>query len=115
MVGWQQGDVSGYYLQYAFGGSELLFEAELPGNNYPAPIVAGDLVYVIRPIEGVPTLQCFDRRTGQLATVTALPLQLTRAARAWAWLSPDGSRLAVAMNGAEGGVWRVDLAGGCAA
>ena len=113
VVGWRRGDVSGYYLNYAFGGSELLFEAELPGNNYPAPIVAGDLVYVIRPVEGVPTLQCYDRRRGQLATVTALPLQLTRAARAWAQLSPAGGRLAVAMNGTEGGVWWVDLAGGC--
>jgi len=100
-------------LQYAFGGSELLFEAELPGNNYPAPIVAGDLIYVIRPLEGVPTLQCFNRRTGDLRTVTALPLQLTRAARAWAWLSPGGARLALAMNGTEGGVWWLDLAGSC--
>lgn len=113
VVGWRRGDVSGYYLQYAYGGSELLFEAELPGNNYPAPIVAGDLVYVIRPIDGVPTLQCYDRRRGQLATVTELPLQLTRTARAWAWLSPAGGRLAVAMNGTEGGVWWVDLAGNC--
>ncbi len=114
VVGWRRGDLSGYYLQYAFGGSELLFEAELPGNNYPAPTVAGPLVYVIRPIEGLPTLQCYDRRTGQLATVTELPLQLTRAARAWSQLSPAGGRLAVAMNGAEGGVWWVDLAGVCA-
>jgi hypothetical protein len=115
VVGWRRGEVSGYYLQHAFGGSELLFEAELPGNNYPAPIVAGSIVYVIRPVEGRPTLQCFDRRSGQLATVTALPLQLTRAARAWAQLSPEGSKLAVAMNGTEGGVWWVDLAGGCSA
>jgi len=113
VVGWRRGGVSGYYLQYAFGGSELLFEAELPGNNYPAPIVAGDLIYVIRPLEGVPTLQCFNRRTGDLRTVTALPLQLTRAARAWAWLSPGGARLALAMNGTEGGVWWLDLAGSC--
>ena len=113
VVGWQRGDVSGYYLQYAFGGSELLFEAELPGNNYPAPIVAGPLVYVIRPVESVPTLQCYDRRTGQLATVTALPLDLTRKARAWSQLSPAGGKLAVAMNGTEGGVWWVDLAGNC--
>lgn len=115
VVGWRREEVSGYYLQYAFGGSELLFEAELPGNNYPAPIVAGPAVYVIRPVEGAPTLQCYDRRTGQLETMTALPLRLTRAARSWAQLSPEGSRLAVAMNGTEGGVWRVDLAGGCAA
>ena len=113
VVGWRRGDVSGYYLQYAFGGSELLFEAELPGNNYPAPIVAGPLVYVIRPVAGAPTLECYDRRTGQLATVTDLPLQLTRTARAWAQLSPAGGRLAVAMNGTEGGVWWVDLAENC--
>lgn len=113
VVGWRRGDVSGYYLNYAFGGSELLFEAELPGNNYPAPIVAGDLVYVIRPIEGVATLQCFNRRTRELRTVTPLPLHLTREARAWSWLSPGGGTLALAMNGAEGGLWLVDLAGGC--
>ena len=54
MTGWRRWsaggaeDVRGYFLDYAFGGSELLFEADLPGNNYPAPIVAGDIVYVIR-------------------------------------------------------------------
>jgi len=115
VVGWRQDDVSGYYLDYAFGESELLFEAELPGNNYPAPIVAGDIIYVIRPLDGAPTLQCYDRRTKELTTVTALPLQLTREARAWAWLSPGGTRLAIAMNGTEGGLWWLDLAGGCAA
>lgn len=113
VVGWRRGEVSGYYLNYAFGGSELLFEAALPGNNYPAPIVAGHIVYVIVPVEGVPTLQCFNRRTGELATLTALPLQLTREARAWSWLSPGGGKLAAAMNGTEGGLWWVDVAGGC--
>ena len=111
VVGRRSESGSGYYWQHAFGGSELLFAAELPGNNYPAPIVAGDLVYVIRPLEGVMSLQCFNRRTRELATLTALPLQLTRAARAWAWLSPAGGKLAVAMNGTEGGVWWVDLGG----
>lgn len=114
VVGWRRGDVSGYYLTYAFGGSELLFEAELPGNNYPAPIVDGDLVYVIRPIDGVATLQCFNRRTRDLSTLTALPLQLTREARAWSWLSPGGGKLAVAMNGTEGGLWWLDVAEECA-
>ncbi len=113
VVGWRRGGVSGYYLQYAFGGSELLFEAELPGNNYPAPIMAGDVIYVMRPVEGAPTLQCFNRRTRDLRTVTALPLQLTREARAWAWLSPGGTRLALAMNGPAGGVWWVDAGGSC--
>ena len=113
VVGWRRGDTSGYYLDYAFGGSELLFEADLPGNNYPAPIVEGDIVYVIVSLEGVPTLQCFNRRTRELSTLTALPLQLTRSARAWSWLSPGGTRLAIAMNGTEGGLWWLDVAGGC--
>ena len=113
VVGWRRGDMSGYFIDYAFGGDELLFEAELPGNNYPAPIVASEKVYVIQPIEGVPTLQCFNRRTEELHTLTPLPLQLSPAARAWSWLSPGGTRLAVAMNGTEGGLWWVEVAGGC--
>ena len=113
VVGWRADDVSGYYWQWAYGGSQLLFEAELPGNNYPAPVVAGDLVYVIRPIADVPTLQCFQRSTGDLHTITQLPMRLMRQSRAWAVMSPDGARLALAANGVEGGVWWVDLAGGC--
>ncbi len=115
VVGWRREDVSGYYLDYAFGGSELLFEAELPGNNSPAPIIAGDFMYVIQPGDGAAMLQCFDRRTRELATLTALPLHLTREARSWSWLSPGGSKLAVAMNGTEGGLWLVALAGNCRA
>ena len=117
VVGRIDGDVQGYYWQWAYGGSELLFEAELPGNNYPAPIVARmddrRLIYVIRDVAGVPSLQCFDRATRELTTITALPLRLSREARAWSTLSPDGSKLALAANGTEGGVWWVDLAGGC--
>jgi hypothetical protein len=113
VVGWRRDDVSGYFLNYAFGGGELLFEAELPGNNYPAPIVAGNLIYVIRSIKGAPTLQCFNRRTQELRTISALPLQLTGAARAWSWLSPAGNRLAVAQNGTDGGLWWLDLVGDC--
>ncbi len=113
VVGWQRADSSGYYLDYAFGGSELLFEAQLPGNHYPAPIVAGDIIYVVRPIEGVAALQCFDRLTRQLTTLTELPLHLTRPARAWSWLSPAGGKLALAMNGAAGGLWWLELDRDC--
>ncbi len=117
VVGRIDGDLQGYYWQWAYGGSELLFEAELPGNNYPAPIVArmGDrrLIYIIRDVAGVPSLQCFDRATRELTTITALPLRLSREARAWSTLSPDGSKLALAANGTEGGVWWVEVAGGC--
>ncbi|MDE2950060.1 MAG: hypothetical protein OXT68_04770 [Chloroflexota bacterium] len=117
VVGWRIDDREGYYQRYAYGSRELLFEADLPGNNYPAPIVARDgerrLIYVIRDVEGVPSLQCFDRGTQELRTLTSLPLRLTRESRAWSALSPDGRVLALAANGTDGGVWRVDVAGGC--
>ena len=107
------GRQNAYYWQYAFGGAELLLEADLPGNNYPAPIVTPELIYLFRPIDDVPTLQCFDRSTRTLETISALPLRLTRESRAWAWLSPDGGKLALAANGVDGGAWWLDLAGGC--
>lgn len=115
VVGWRREDATGYHLDYAFGGSEFLFEADLPGNNNPAPILAGDFVYVIQPGDSAAMLQCFDRRTRELTTLTALPLQLTREARAWSWLSPGGGKLALAMNGTAGGLWLVELAGDCRA
>ena len=94
--------------------AELLFEAELPGNNYPAPVVTRNEIYIVRPLVGVPTLQCFGRRSRTLTTISALPLRLTRESRTWAWLSPDGGKLALAMNGVDGGLWWVETAGGCA-
>ena len=109
VVGMQMNGINGYYWRSAYGGSQLLFESALPGNHYPAPIVFENLIYLIRPLEGIPTLQCFHRRTGELADISALPLRLTRETRAWSWLSPGGTRLAVAANGAEGGLWWVDL------
>ena len=115
VVGRRIGDLSGYFWQYAFGGEELLFEAELPGNNYPAPIVTRDLIYLIRPIDDVPSLQCYHRQSRALETITALPLRLTRESRSWSWLSPDSAKLALAANGVDGGLWWVDLAGHCAA
>ena len=115
VVGRRIGDLSGYFWQYAFGGEELLFEAELPGNNYPAPIVTRDLIYLIRPIDDVPSLQCYHRQARTLETISALPLRLTRESRSWSWLSPDGAKLALAANGVDGGLWWVDLAGHCAA
>ena len=87
----------------------------MPGNNYPAPIVTHDLIYLIRPIDDRPTLQCYHRQARTLETISALPLRLTRESRSWSWLSPDGAKLALAANGVDGGLWWVDLAGHCAA
>ena len=113
LVGRVQAGISGYYWQNVYGGSELLFPSELPGNNYPAPILAGQRVYVFTEGDATPQLRCYQRDTGDLHTLTALPLRLTSSTRAWAWLSPDGGQLALSANGADGGLWLVDVAGGC--
>ncbi len=114
VVGRRNGAVSGYYWQALYGDAELLFEAELPGNNYPAPVVTRGEIYVIREIDGWPTLQCFSRQRRDIRTISALPLPLTREARAWAWLSPGGGKLALGMNGVNGGLWWLETGGGCA-
>ena len=73
---------------------EFLFEVEeLAGNNYPAPVYYrrdenSRFIYIIRPIDGVATLQCYYREGEALRTLTTLPLQLGTNDRAWAWLSP---------------------------
>lgn len=117
-------DVTGYYLQQTgFAGNELLFEAApetIPDNNYPAPIYAVNaaneaFVYLVRPIDGVPLLECFNRQTSTLNDLTALPLSLSSDDRAWTWLSPDGYTIVLAANGVDGGLWEIDLNafGGC--
>ena len=107
-------DVTGYYLQSSFySTSELLFEADLPGNNYPAPIVVDTadnrIIYLVRPVDDIPTLQCWSRNSNSLETLTALPFTLNTESRAFTWLSPNKTRLAVSANGTEGGLWWVDL------
>ncbi len=112
--------ITGYYFQSAqTPQKELLFEIpeeELAGNNYPAPAYfrrddETRFIYIIRPIEGQATLQCYHYEGKTLTTVTPLPLQLATDERAWAWLSPDGSQLAIAANGRHAGLWLVDIVG----
>lgn len=107
---------SGYWLSSVVTQQrELLFEAdELPGNNYPAPAYYRKdndtrYIYVIRPVEGQATLQCYYREGAELTTLTTLPLQLAAGERAWSWLAPDASALAVSANGTHSGLWLVDL------
>ena len=106
----------GYYLaDTRVYDNELLFEVEeLPGNNYPAPAYWRKdnntrYIYLVRDIEGQPTLQCFHREAGELYTLTPLPLELATNERAWTWLSPQSSTLALAANGRNGGLWLIDL------
>lgn len=122
VVGLEIDGVRGYYYRDVFyAGNELLFEAELPGNNYPAPIYVeageADIIYVIRPVDGQEMLQCFNRSTGNLRNLVVLPLRLDSESRAWSWLSPDGNTLALAANGIHGGLWLIDLSSfaGCPA
>lgn len=108
--------VTGYYVRATNTDfSELLFEGDAPGNNWPAPIYdvpdTGDLrVYVARPVDGTPTLQCFNRASRQLHDLTPLPLRLETDDRAWMWFSPQANQIALAANGVFGGLWLIDLA-----
>jgi hypothetical protein len=112
----ENGDVTGYWLSSTISQQrELLFEVdELAGNNYPAPVYyrrdeETRFIYIIRPIEGVATLQCYHYEGQELSTLTTLPLQLESNERAWAWISPDNTKLAIGANGNHGGLWMVDL------
>jgi len=109
-------DVTGYWLSSAITQQrEFLYEVdELPGNNYPAPAyyrndASTRFIYVIRPVDDVPTLECFYREGSELYTLSELPLQLDTDERAWSFLSPDSTKLAIAANGDHGGLWIVDL------
>jgi hypothetical protein len=118
VIGATIGEQTGYFVtSMANGASELLFEYEnLPGNNYPAPLyVPGEngeeRIYFVLPdtTPGQAQLQCFHRPSNTLTSLTRLPLNLTTDDRAWTWLSPDQQRLALAANGASGGLWLVNL------
>lgn len=109
-------EVTGYWLSSTITQQrELLFEVdELPGNNYPAPAyyradASTRYIYFVRPIDGIPTLQCFHREGVELNTLSELPLQLDTDERAWTYLSPDNTTLAITANGNHGGLWLVDL------
>lgn len=111
-------DVTGYYLQSTLSPQrDLLFEIapeELAGNHYPAPAyyrkdIQNRYIYIIRPIDGVATLQCYHLEAKELHTLTPLPLQLATDERAWTNLSPDGTTLAIYAKGWHSGLWLVDL------
>lgn len=109
-------EVTGYWLSSAITQQrELLYEVEeLAGNNYPAPAyyrqdASTRYIYFVRPIDGIPTLECFYREGAELNTLSELPLQLDTDERAWTYLSPDNTTLAISANGDHGGLWLVDL------
>lgn len=109
--------VSGYFLYVVTNNFfETLFEAEPPGNNFPAPLMisGGDedlitQIYVARVVDDEPWLQCYNRDEGELYDLARLPLKLANDERAWWWLSPDNSHIALAADGVNGGLWMIDL------
>ena len=107
--------VTGYFLKVTSNDFTIpLFEAEPPGNNWPAPVyeITPDnqrWIFIARPVDGEPRLQCFNPDSKQLHDYTALPLNLASDERAWMWLSPNNGTLALAANGVRGGLWLIDL------
>ncbi|MBC7812431.1 MAG: hypothetical protein H7175_14840 [Burkholderiales bacterium] len=106
--------VLGYYRKYTnFDTINLLFEAEPPGNNWPAPLYQleadAKYVYIARSNDGEAILQCYDMESGEMNFLTRLPLSLSSEERGWMWFSPDYSKIALAANGVNGGLWIIDL------
>ena len=112
-----EGGALGYYLYVLTNNFfERLFEADPPGNNYPAPVPilseAGDrvtLVYLALDVDGEARFQCFNRDDAALHDLAPLPLKLANDERGWFTLAPDGQTLALYANGANGGLWLIDL------
>jgi hypothetical protein len=112
-----EGGTMGYYIYVLTNNFfERLFEAEPPGNNYPAPVPilseAGDrvtLVYLALEVDGEARFQCFNRDDATLHDLAPLPLNLADDERGWFTLAPDGQTLALHANGANGGLWLLDL------
>jgi hypothetical protein len=109
---------NGYYLKALINNSapSLLFEAEPPGNNWPAPLfrvtngnTPTETIYIARPVLNEARLQCFSTVRGGPFDLAPLPLALATEDRARWWLSPDGGTIALAANGVNGGLWLVDL------
>lgn len=106
---------TGYFLRSTvYDSNAFLFEAELPGNNYPAPLFVrrvdgGATIYVVNPVDGEARLQCFDVQTSTLNDLGPVPLRLGPGERAWMWLSPGAQRVALAANGVNGGLWLVPV------
>jgi hypothetical protein len=117
IVGGTFDEGTGYYIHVVTNGFfELLFRADLPGNNWPGPIAVVDAeedlvvrVYVAHPVNGVPTLECYNREQDVLYSLASLPLNLTEGDRAKWWLSPNEQTIALAANGINGGLWTIDL------
>ncbi|MBZ0287457.1 MAG: FxLYD domain-containing protein [Anaerolineae bacterium] len=112
----EQDGKTGYYLKRAaYPGAELLFESDVPGNNWPGPLVEQDadgttFIYTALPDNDGATLACFNMVTRELHDLSPLPLTITTEDRATWVLSPENNTIALAADGVNGGLWLIDLA-----
>ena len=116
IIGTTLNEQTGYFLHdFARNRTNLLYEAYLPSNNYPAPQfrrIGSGLLYVVRPSspDGTTILECFALDSADPVILAELPFMALRDdERAWAWLSPNGAWLALGRSGAQGGGWLIDL------
>jgi hypothetical protein len=64
-------------------------------------------VYFAQRVEGQARLTCFNRDTGELLDMGALPIRLAEDERAWMWVTPEEDQIILAANGQHGGVWSI--------
>lgn len=115
VLGLEVADISGYYLKPTNSdATTLLLEADLPGNNYPAPVyhlTENNIrqIYLVRPVDGQNRLQCVNADSMNSYDYTDIPLMLDAGDRSGLWLSPDSRTLALGTTGTNSGLWLVDL------
>ena len=114
VIGARVDGVSGYYLKPPlFDTLTLIHATELPGNNYPAPIYlqhnGATLLYSLVPTESQLLVQCFYAETQSVTQITELPFTIADNQHAWSWMSPNNTTLAIGVDGADGGLWLIDL------
>jgi hypothetical protein len=110
----QDGKTGYYSKRAAYPGEDLLFESNVPGNNWPGPVVEQDsdkttFVYIALPDGDGAKLACFNQKTAELHDLSPLPLTITTEDRATWTLSPENNTIALAADGVNGGLWLIDL------
>jgi hypothetical protein len=108
------GQTGFYRKQAATENIALLFEAPVPPNNWPGPIVRQDadgaqFIYAAIPWREGAWMACYNAANEELTYITSLPMNPGSDERAGWWLSPDADTIALAQDGPAGGLWLLDL------
>ncbi|MGB1286849.1 MAG: hypothetical protein ACPG7F_09980 [Aggregatilineales bacterium] len=116
VIGTTINDVTGYYLTDISGlrpGTTLLLQSDLPGNNYPAPLVTSQngqmMTYLMQSINTGMYLRCVKPDGEVSEQFIEIPVNLQTDERAMMRLSPDKSWIVLAATGRQAGLWRIEL------